>query len=182
MKYVSAFVALMSYLSVGHAVECDRTGRPSKTPYGVISVYSCEERVGGDNFYFLDLDGKKILQDSFLAREDFNQGRSIWVYTGGGSVATGCARQLYLLDLAKAPIKIIAFGVRNACNEFHWASWGEKRSVIALKKNVSFVYENGKLTPPPAGAKLWNDIEAPHAGDGLKEADAIPFVVELKLP
>lgn len=182
MKYVSAFVALMSFLSSSHALECDRTGRPSKTPYGVLAGYSCEGTAGGNNFYFLDLDGRKILQDSFLVRNEFNQDRSIWVYTGGGSVATGCARQLYLLDLSKAPAKILAFGVRNACNEFHWASWGEKRSVIALKKNVSFVYENGKLTPPPAGPKLWNDIEAPHAGSGLKEEDAIPFVVDFTLP
>ena len=181
MKRVSAFFALMSFFGVCHAIECDRTGRPSKTPYGVLTGYSCEG-IGEKSFYFLDLDGKKILQDSFLAREDLNQGRSVWVYAGGGSVTTGCAKQLYLLDLAKVPVKIFAFGVRNACNEFHWASWGEKRSVIALKKNVSFVYESGKLTPPPAGAKLWNDIEAPHAGQGLKEEDAIPFVEELKLP
>ena len=69
-----------------------------------------------------------------------------------------------------------------ACNEFHWASWGEKRSVIALKNNVSFVYENGKITPPASGQKLWKAIEPPHAGSGLAEEDAIGFAEDVPLP
>jgi len=80
------------------------------------------------------------------------------------------------------PIKVTAFGVKKACNEFHWASWGEKRSVVALKSNVRFAYENGKMTSPEGGEKLWKSIEPPHAGAGLSLEDAVPFVEDVPLP
>jgi hypothetical protein len=76
---------------------------------------------------------------------------------------------------------VIAFGVKKACNEFQWASWGEKRSVVALKNNVKFVYENGTVKLPKAGETLWNAIEPPHAGPGLSEEEAIPFAEELPI-
>lgn len=51
-----------------------------------------------------------------------------------------------------------------------------------VKKNVSFVYENGKIVLPAQGEKLRNSIEPPHAGPGFKMEDAIPFAEELALP
>jgi hypothetical protein len=86
--------------------------------------------------------------------------------------------------MTSRPVKVFAFGVKTACNEFHWASWGKNRSVIALKKNVEFVYENGKLIPPKAGEKLFNSIEPPHSsrGGGMNEESAIPFVEEVSSP
>lgn len=123
-----------------------------------------------------------LLQSEFLAEEERNKGRSIWIYSGKALPETGCPDRLYLIDIGKKPEKVISFGIKKACNLFHWASWGDKRSVIALKKNVSFVYENGKITPPPSGEKLWNAIEAPHAGSGLTQEDAVGFVEELQLP
>lgn len=120
-----------------------------------------------------------LLRDSFLAEADNNKSRSIWVYVPQSQPQTACPDRLYLIDLSQNPAKVIAFGVKKACNEFHWASWGEKRSVIALKHNVKFTYENGKMILPKSGAKLWNSIEPPHAGEGLAMEDAIPFAEDV---
>jgi hypothetical protein len=126
-----------------------------------------------------------VLSDTRLFNEGSNKDRSITIYTSGASnVETGCAPRLYLLDLSLTPVKVIAFGVKKACNEFQSASWGDKRSVIAIKNNVKFVYENGKLTSPAKGAKLFEMIEPPHSsrGGGLTEEDAIPFAEDVPLP
>lgn len=128
------------------------------------------------------LEEQPLLRDAFLAEANNNKNRSIWIYVPQSQQETACPKQLYLVDLSQNPAKVIAFGVKNACNEFHWASWGERRSVIALKHNVKFTYENGKITPPKAGEQLWNSIEPPHAGEGLSIEDAIPFAEDVPPP
>ena len=129
------------------------------------------------------MDQQKLLEDKFLSADlAIEKTRTYWVYSGKALAETGCPDRLYLIDLSMKPAKVIAFGVKKACNEFHWASWGDKRSVIALKNNVSFVYENGRITPPASGKKLWKAIEPPHAGSGLAEEDAIGFAEDVPLP
>lgn len=125
---------------------------------------------------------QKILRDAFLAEEGNNKDRTLWLFTGKPLWETGCPDRLYLVDLSMKPVKVTAFGVKKACNEYQWASWGEKRSVIALKNNVKFTYEDGKMILPKGGEKLWKSIEPPHAGDGLKLEDAIPFSEDVPLP
>lgn len=130
----------------------------------------------------INLNGIAVLSDTHLYEDDSNKDRSIRIYTSGASNAeTGCAPRLYLLDLSMQPTKAIAFGVKNACNEFQWASWGTKRSVIALKNNVKFTYQQGKITPPKSGSALFKSIEPPHSsvGGGLTEENAIPFVQDV---
>lgn len=158
------------------------TSKPKTKSFGVISRTSCTENDIAVR-ETINLNGVAVLSDKQLFQEDLSNDGAMRVYLSGSSnSSTGCAPKLYLLDMRSQPAKAFSFGVKNACNEFHWASWGEKRSVIALKKNVSFVYENGRITLPPAGEKLWKSIEPPHAGPGLKEEDAVPFVEELRLP
>jgi hypothetical protein len=152
-----------------------------ETRYGLVSHKVCRD-AQKKYTHTVSLAGIDILKDDFLAEDDNNKNRSLWVYSGKTSAATGCADIVYLIDVSAKPVKAFSFGVKNACSEFGWASWGDKRSVISLKKNVSFVYENGKLTPPKAGPQLWKAIEPPHAGPGLKEEDAVPFVQELAMP
>lgn len=152
-----------------------------QTNYGSLDHVVCRDEQKNYT-HSVSLSGKLLLSAEFLAEEENNIKRSIWVYSGKSLPATGCPDKAYLIDVSVQPAKVFAFGVKNACNEFKKASWGEKRSVIALKKNVSFVYENGKLTPPKAGEQLWKSIEPPHAGPGLKVEDAVPFVEELALP
>ena len=159
-----------------------QTSKPKSKPYGVVSRTECHAEDGSARDT-INLNGKAVLSDVRLFPEDSNKDGSIRVYASGtASPITGCAPKLYLLDMSNASAKVLAFGVKGACNEFHWASWGYKRSVIALKRNVSFIYENGKLTPPAAGEELFNSIEPPHAGPGLTEELARGFVENVPLP
>lgn len=150
--------------------------------YGNVSRSQCGTATTGyrESIY---LNGSPVLSDTQLFDDESNSDRSIRIYTSGSAdAATGCAPRLYLIDFSKQPVKVIAFGIKKACNEFHWASWGEKRSVIALKHNVKFTYENGKMILPKAGEKLWSSIEPPHAGGGLSIEDAIPFAEDFPPP
>lgn len=159
-----------------------QTSRPKSKSYGVVSRTECS----ADGIAVSDsvnLNGVVVLSDVQLFPEDSNNTGSIRIYASGASnPKTGCPSKLYLLDLNVVPSRAIAFGIKGACNEFHWASWGDKRSVIALKSNVSFVYENGKLTPPLSGESLFKAIEPPHAGSGITEKDAVGFVEQMPLP
>jgi hypothetical protein len=151
-------------------------------PYGNVFRSQCGTAATGYR-ESIHLNGSPILSDTQLFDDDSNNDRSIRIYTSGhANAATGCAPRLYLIDFSKRPVKVIAFGVKKACNEFHWASWGEKRSVIALKHNVKFTYENGKMILPKPGEKLWSSIEPPHAGEGLAMEDATPFAEDVPPP
>jgi hypothetical protein len=152
-----------------------------KTDQGVIKHVICRD-TQKHYIHVIKHEEQLLLRTDFLAEEANNKGRSIWVLSGKPSAETGCPDRLYLIDLAMKPEKVIAFGVKKACNQFHWASWGERRSVIALKNNVSFVYENGQIKPPASGERLWKAIEPPHAGVGLTQEDAVAFAEELQPP
>lgn len=178
----SAVLPLALMLTGCQAQEVCKPGRPTSTPSGELSMTKCRNSQHYPVRYFVSVDGKKLLEDKALFEEESNKPRSIWVFSGNALAETGCPDRLYLIDLSIKPTKVIAFGVKKACNQFQWASWGDKRSVIALKNNVSFVYENGKITPPTSGKKLWNAIEPPHAGSGLLEADAVGFAEDVPLP
>lgn len=163
--------------------ECTAT-KPRTTPFGVITFSECGSEQQAGYRYFVSVNGKKVLQDSYLSKEDFDPLYTRWIYRGSSSPKTGCADRLYLVDLSTQPTTVLAFGIKTACNEFEWASWGDKRSVIALKHNVKFVYENGKLVPPRVGTKLFNSIEPPHSsvGGGMTADSAVPFVESVPLP
>jgi hypothetical protein len=177
LRLVIFFVALF----IGASVFAKCRTEQVPTSYGSLDHVVCrdEKKIYTHSIY---LEGSLLLEADFLAEEGNNGERSVWVYSGKSLPLTGCPDQAYLIDLSLLPVKVFSFGVKKACNEFLKASWGAKRSVIALKKNVSFIYENGKLIPPKAGEQLWKSIEPPHAGPGLKLEDAQPFVEELALP
>ena len=186
-KAVLFFSALLAF-SYGQAQSLEagacETSKPFATPGGALSKTECGTAKDGYR-ETISVDGVPVLSDTRLFKEDRDGSKTKWVYTSGASnIETGCAPRLYLLDLSAKPARVIAFGVKAACNEFHWASWGEKRSVIALKNNVKFTYENGRLTPPSRGRKLLSTVEPPHSsvGGGMDERDAIPFADELSLP
>lgn len=165
------------------ASETCKSGRGVKTPYGRLAATTCSDANGYTTRKWLSLDQKPLIEDEFLSGDlAIEKTRTYWIYSGKALAETGCSDRLYFLDLSAQPTKVLAFGVKKACNEFHWASWGDKRSVIALKHNVKFVYENGKLIPPASGEGLWKAIEPPHAGTGLAKEDAVGFVEELPLP
>lgn len=179
---------LLATLLIWHGIICfaDETcekGRGVKTPYGRLTTTECADSNGITTRQWVSLDDQKLLEDKILSADlAIEKTRSYWVFTGKPKLESGCPDRIYLIDLSLKPVKVIAFGVKKACNVFHWASWGEKRSVIALKNNVKFIYENGKITLPPKGEKLYKSIEPPHAGAGLSLEDAIPFSEDVPPP
>lgn len=186
MKLAIKLLALffLPIASSVHAAEVCEASAGLKTISGVLKVTDCTSN-GVPIRSFLLLNEQKIVEDKALLADSSSVDRSLRIYTSGTfPVETGCAAKLYLVDLSRHPVKVIAFGVKSACNEFHWASWGKKRSVIALKHNVQFVYEDGKLTPPKQGEKLASMIEPPHSsrGGGMDEETAIPFAEDVPFP
>ena len=176
-------ICLLVVMTLGcNAQETCKQSRPVKTPAGDIIITRCTDSNKLPTRKYVSLGGVKLLESSYLSEQDFDKERVRWIFRGDSLQETGCPDRHYLIDLSLTPVKVIAFGVKKACNEFHWASWGEKRSVIALKNNVKFTYENGKMTLPASGEKLWKAIEPPHAGAGLNEEDAIPFAEDVLLP
>jgi hypothetical protein len=179
---IGAFsIGLLASLNC-HAQPVDErceTTPPLTTKHGTISKTDCGTAKKG----YLDtikVDDVPVLSDTQLYRKDRDDNKIKWVFSSGKpNLTTGCPDRVYLIDLSIKPVKVIAFGVKKACNEFQWASWGEKRSVIALKNNVKFIYENGKMTLPASGEKLWKSIEPPHAGAGLSQEDAVAFAEDV---
>jgi hypothetical protein len=174
------FLSMLASGSI--AQETCKPGKPVKTPSGGLIITHCVDSNKYPIRKFVTIEGIKILEGSYLSEQDFDNNRSHWVFRGDSLQETGCSDRLYLIDLSMRPVKVIAFGVKKACNEFHWASWGEKRSVIALKNDVKFIYENGKMTVPAGGEKLWKAIEPPHAGAGLELEDAVAFAEDVPPP
>jgi hypothetical protein len=182
IKYASLALAVAVSCN-SFAAETCKSGRGIPTAYGRLVSTDCFDAAGHLTHQSISLDGTKLVEDRRLF-DDYaiDKSRTHWIYSGEPQWETGCPDRLYLIDISKKPARVIAFGVKKACNEFHWASWGKKRSVIALKNNVKFVYEDGVMTLPKAGESLWNAIEPPHAGPGLSEEDAVPFAVDVPLP
>lgn len=181
MRVVNVILSvLITVVSTAHGQARCRT-ESVNTSVGNLDHMTCRDATKKYTHSVL-FKGDVVLRESFLASEDSNKTRTLWLFTGDSKMETGCPDRLYLIDLSMTPVKVIAFGVKKACNEFHWASWGEKRSVIALKHNVKFTYENGKITVPTAGEGLWKAIEPPHAGAGLAESDATAFAEDVPLP
>lgn len=176
-----AYVVLFTLLATGcSATETCEPNRGIRTPYGRLITIECSDASGYTTGKSIALDQQKLLEAKYLSADlAIEKTRTYWIFSGKAVAETGCPDRLYFIDLSMKPAKVFAFGVKKACNEFHWASWGDKRSVIALKNNVSFVYESGKLSPPTSGEKMWKAIEPPHAGAGLTEKDAVGFVEEM---
>ncbi|GAA5172704.1 hypothetical protein [Viridibacterium curvum] len=168
-------------VSVGHAADECKSGKGYVTEHGRFTQTHCHEN-GHPTRSFLRLDSLKLIEDAqlFLLTSDNSLQR--FLYSGGLDRSVACPKNLYLIDISLAAPKVIAFGVEGACPEYHWASWGKKRSVIAIKSNVRFVYENGKLTPPPKDLALITTIEPPRTGSGIDEKKLQPFVREVSPP
>ena len=181
MKYfLPLFLLCMAVACTGK--ESCEADRGVKTALGRLVITNCSGDKGYPTRTWVSVNDEKLLELPYLSDQDSNKSRALWVFRGDSKMETGCPDRLYRIDLSMTPVKVMAFGVKKACNEFHWASWGEKRSVIALKHNVKFTYENGKMTLPTAGEGLWKAIEPPHAGAGLAESDATAFAEDVPLP
>jgi hypothetical protein len=177
-------LAIAGLAIANHACQartCDADSRPTRTPFGLLEKFYCKASTHEPTTYYISLDGVKILQDDFLRDVTSDKSWAYWIYEGGGSQDTGCTARHYLVDISVKPARVITFGVKSACNEFHWARWGKKRSVIAIKDNVKFTYENGKLIPPMPGPELYEYIK-PNSMRMTPVEQFIPFVEDVPPP
>jgi hypothetical protein len=151
------------------------TSTARKTPHGAVSRIECGNAKVGRQTTLL-FDGVPVLSSADLYKEDGDDDLGYFVYSPEPDPRTACPDRLFLIDASARPVKVFAFGVQGACNQFEAAKWGRDRTVITLKKAVRFEFGHGVLTPPKAGSALWKSIEPPHSGSGLAEQEAIPFV------
>lgn len=133
---------------------------------------------GGSSVSVWSLGGKEIIRGPYpIILKSRNPQANTVVFQGARMKETGCSAEAYLVDLSEADPKIFRFGVLAACNEFDWASWGAKSSVIALKKNVRFVYKAGRLMPPRKDNALFSSIKPSMFDTPVESLE--PFAVEV---
>jgi hypothetical protein len=190
LKLATGIFILFTNISVtfaGTNVEaCKETGFSINGKiFGEITEYHC---IAGNDYltkYTLNkrqelLRGQhsvSFVSDNSTKLSNYKDG-NLFIFQDSSDPNLGCPARMFLIDLSSDKPRVYAFGVKNACAEYHWASWGKKHSVIAIKDNIRFTYSNGKLTPPP-----------PDFGDGTPISRSIstdnkpvrmwPFVEEL---
>lgn len=177
-----------AYAQLDDLVNCkeQEAGKIRVAKIGHISEYQCKE--GSVNFTKYVLNNLTILisgegtityvADNATKATAYSDG-TLFIFQGRteNRDCRRCPACLYLVDLTNGKPHVFAFGIQNASNEYHWASWGKKRSVIAIKRNVKFVYENGKLTPPKKDNDLFLAIKPTMFETPVEKLD--PFVDEL---
>ncbi len=181
--YVVMFCVLFSAAVFAQPVTCERR-HEIKTSKGKLIREVCTPSNPLDEVQNVwSLEGRRLVTGRHpITVEDRNDATSLFVLQGAKNSITGCPNQVFLIDLTGTAPRVFSFGVKNACSEYHWAKWSnKKRSVIALKFNVQFTYVNGKLIPPEDtdGDKFGTPLgyEAP-----TPATPPTPFVQELVLP
>lgn len=118
---------------------------PITTPYGDLVRRTCHEGEEDLTFEIL-LSGKAVIKAKSLSDEGRNNKKSVWIYSGEWKGR----KAIFLLDFSQNSPKAFAFGITMATNEIDYVSWGKKNDVIAIKNNVKFLYQGGRLIPPDA--------------------------------
>jgi hypothetical protein len=151
-----------------------------KTHQGILERQECKEpNRPGPTISKYVLDGKVLISGpSPITFENENKGKNLFALQGSYDPSLYCPNRMFLIDLTGEKPRVFAFGVKNACAEYHWASWGKKRSVIAIKENIRFTYSNGKLSPPPDDFGDGTPLSRRYPEDG-KPPRVSPFVEEL---
>ncbi len=153
-----------------------------KTQFGVLTDTTCSDEKGFTLRESISLDSRKLLEDQVLIGDlAFDKNHAHWIYAGPVDPSTNCSSKLYMIDISVTPATVFEFGVKDACNEYEWASWGKGASVISLKENVRFLYKNRKMIPPKADQSLLQTIKMPaDAPDtGIFADKLIPFANDL---
>lgn len=157
---------------------CHERGKLT-TPAGLLKQIHCEDK-GQRGIDRWALDGRVLVEGEYpINSESSEAGNRFLVLSSASSRSTHCSENLFLLDLSDTRPRVFRFGVRNACNEYHWASWGKQRSVIAIKNNVRFVYANGRLTPPKHDAALMEKLQFSAYGGSNVFEEVVPFAEEI---
>ena len=179
------FIALMICILPGASFDetvCENRGE-LKTPLGTLDEQVCKtpNRPGSSTHQFL-LAKKTILSGPYpMMFSHGNKNNSLMAIQGPPDPELSCSSQIFLIDLTSTKPHVYAFGIKNACAEYHWASWGKKRSVIAIKDNIRFTYSNGNLSSPPDDFGDGTPLSRRFPEDG-KSLRMWPFVEELPIP
>ncbi len=147
------------------------------------NLKTTDKNGNGQNIDALCWNQKILVQDGFIGLEMFG-GKTfpnVLIFRGGRDTDANCPNRAYLVDRSYIPPKVIRFGVKHACAEIDYVSSGRKNLVVALKDNVKFKYEGGKLIPPPTDVSLLEHIRFDHIYLPMAYA-ATPFVEELPPP
>lgn len=173
---------LCFFPGIGVAQLTCNTVREVQTPLGNLLRQECESQdkpnMAVDQFI---LDGKVLISGAHpITFEDRNKEKTLFVIQGAYDPTLYCPTRMFLIDLTGDKSRVYAFGVKNACAEHHWASWGKKRSVIAIKDNIRFTYSNGKFSPPPNDFGDGTPLSRRYPEDG-KPQKLWPFIEELQI-
>lgn len=151
---LAVFSTLALLAACAHATPtgaCETT-TPRVTPHGAVNRSECGNVASGGRRATINIDGTPVVTSQYLAQEDSDDQLGFFIYSREADPRAGCPDRLFLVDASIRPVKVIAFGVRGACNLFESVKWGrDRRTVISLKKGVRFTYEHGTLVPPKAG-------------------------------
>lgn len=188
MSYLKTLIIILGVsvciVSKAQSKEIDgcKTTSAIQTTNGSVAKLWCEK----DGFRYRDtimVDGSPVLSASRLYSKAENDSFTQWIYTSDEMDSeTGCYARVYLIDLTFRPVKVIAFGVKNACTEFDSAVFLPKRTVIKLKETTKFIYENGKMKLP-SGPKIWNTVRPSQKNFSVESSlKAVAFSEEVPPP
>ena len=176
-KLITSILVFALHISLSAFANSDATCHDAtsriNTPHGLLKEVTCAAAPGSPQRYVT----KWVLENKTLLSAYGPLGWDISNKNNSLVILHQFDDRLFLVDLATDKPRVFAFGIKNASNEFHWANWGKKRSVIAIKRNVKFVYENGKLTPPKKDNDLFLTIKPTMFETPVEKLD--PFVEEL---
>lgn len=192
MKLFSFIVLFLLIATSANALDakedCKETGLAFKgRSFGEVREYQCTI----NNSYLTKyvLNGREELlrsqhtvtfaTDNSTKKAGYEDG-TLFLLQDASDPTLNCPPRMFLIDLTSDTPHVFAFGVKNACAEYHWASWGKKRSVIAIKDNIRFTYSNGKLSPPPDDFGDGTPLSRRYPEDG-KPPRLWPFVEELTI-
>lgn len=187
MKFaLITFISLLSSMVVASdkPLDCRDAAWKIKTAHGLLKSISCDAAPHSPQKWLTKwyLNDKELLWGyGSLGFEARNDEKSLIVLSDFNDPTLSCPARMFLIDLTGIQPRVFAFGVKNACAEYHWASWGKKRSVIAIKENIRFTYSNGKLTPPPADFGDGIPLLRRYPEDAQSQRNW-PFVEELQIP
>lgn len=186
MNKILFSLLLFGVCGIATAAETCKSSDGVMTPDGRLTTKSCVDEHGWPTRKSIALDGLTLLEDSALYGDlAIDKSRTHWIYQSNPDAVTNCTGRVYMLDVSTKPPAVFAFGAKNTCNQFNWASWSKNGGVIVLKENVRFQYKAGRLSPPSADDEFFQGVVAtPNAiKDGEVMADELaPFVVRLNTP
>lgn len=181
-RFLFAICFLLGTVGARASVENCRGTWNIGTPLGSLRSAVCEAPRNTREAFFTTwrLNGKELLRGSGTLSFESRDEKGRWVLVeDSNDPQLFCPARMFLIDLTGKAPRVFAFGIKNACAEYHWASWGKKRSVIAVKYNIRFTYHNGKLLPPPNDFGDGEPLSRRFPEDGNKPLT--PFVEEIPI-